>query len=149
MSVADVTLANARTIYTRALNGHYLELATKNIHRTCRLIDDIEKSARKRRIAARQMAAPIRLRQRVRNVGRERSRGIFLFLSRFLSPPHAAIVASAKFLLCQAFTEIGRVRGRLRLRRENDNWTSRKRLRANPVLTQILDRRNFRGYSRM
>jgi hypothetical protein len=137
------------TLYTRASNEHFLELAAENIHRTCRLIDDIEKSAPKRRIAARQMAALIRLRQRVRNVGRKSSRGIFPFLIRFLLLPHAAIVASAKFLLCQAFTEIGRVRGRLRLKSENDNWTSRKRLRANPVLTQVLDRRNFRGYSRM
>ena len=53
------------TSYTRALNGHFLESAAENILRTCRLINDIEKSAPRKRIAVNQTAAPIRLRQHV------------------------------------------------------------------------------------
>jgi hypothetical protein len=66
---------------TRALNGHFLEFAAENTHRTCRLIDDIEKSAPKRRIAVNQRAALIRLRQRFRNVGREGRHRIILLNS--------------------------------------------------------------------
>ena len=76
------------TLYTRALNGHFLEFAAENIHRTCRLINDIEKSAPKRRIAARQMATPIRLRQRVRNVGREETPPHFPFFNSILITAH-------------------------------------------------------------
>jgi hypothetical protein len=70
------------TLCTRALNGHFLEFAAENIHRTCRLIDDIEKSAPKRRIAVNQTVAPICLGQHVQNVGRERGHRIS-FLVRF------------------------------------------------------------------
>jgi hypothetical protein len=56
------------TLYTRALNGHSLEFAAENIHRTCQLIDDIEKSAPERKIAAKQTVAPIRLKQHFRIV---------------------------------------------------------------------------------
>ena len=66
------------TLCTRALNGHFLEFVAGNIHRTCRPTDDIEKSGPKRRIAANQTAAPIRLRQHVRIVGREGRRRIIL-----------------------------------------------------------------------
>jgi hypothetical protein len=81
------------TLYTRALNGHLLEFAAGNIHRTCRSTDDIEKSAPKRRIAVNQTAAPIRLRQHVRNVGREGRHRIIL-LNSILNTAHRFVASN-------------------------------------------------------
>jgi hypothetical protein len=74
-------------LYTRALSGHSLKFAAENFHRTCPLIDDIEKSVPKRRIVLIQTAAPIRPDQLFRNLGREGGIAISFVNSILITAP--------------------------------------------------------------